>query len=274
MPQQLVQVLLKFRRHEMMQTLHVAQDQEVVLDDDRKVELPLLVLDNLCSQRLHLRVVRGPTFHGSALGRGGQELSAVLQARGLIDVVPHKLQGFDHHAIGCIVLGPLVVANENHRYHEKQEEEEKTQNCQMVVLLQEEARQTNANFRCLRAIRIAILLVVCLCSFISQSIVRLGDLDESGSSERIIGILVRMVNQGELPVSLLDIRSGRARLTLEDVKGVVPFDLICVREMKRCAHKQEPHARKHNQPCHRQACCTWIQLPCLLSRLRNFLNHL
>mmetsp|Transcript_55882 Transcript_55882/g.126070 ORF Transcript_55882/g.126070 Transcript_55882/m.126070 type:complete len:432 (+) Transcript_55882:421-1716(+) len=176
--QQLVRVAAELWRHQVVQPLHMRPDEELVLHNDGQLKLPLLVLRHSLTDGLHLRVVCRPRVHAPALGRGREQLRAVLHTRALVDVVPQELQGLNHHAIRRVVLGPLVVANESHWHDEEENEEENAEDHELVLLLQEEARQTDAHLRGLRAVGVAVLLVVLLGRLIGQGVVRLCDLDE------------------------------------------------------------------------------------------------
>mmetsp|Transcript_97055 Transcript_97055/g.289934 ORF Transcript_97055/g.289934 Transcript_97055/m.289934 type:complete len:209 (+) Transcript_97055:1111-1737(+) len=196
-------------------------------------------------KRLHLHVVRGPRGHAPALRRGSQKLGAVLHARGLRDVVAEELQGLDHHAVRCVVLRPLVVADEGHGHHEEEHEEEAAEDHEVVLLLQQEAGQANAHLRGLRAVGVAILLVVLLRRLVRERIVGLGDLDEPGGRQGVVGVLVGVVDEGELAVGLLDVLCVGRRTHLQDVKGIKLLDLLLLPELQDHAVEPDPDAGQH-----------------------------
>mmetsp|Transcript_79882 Transcript_79882/g.178739 ORF Transcript_79882/g.178739 Transcript_79882/m.178739 type:complete len:211 (-) Transcript_79882:194-826(-) len=66
--EELVGVRPKLLCHEVVQALHVRPDEELVLHDDRQLELPLLVLRDVLREGLHLHVVCGSRGHAPALG--------------------------------------------------------------------------------------------------------------------------------------------------------------------------------------------------------------
>mmetsp|Transcript_64620 Transcript_64620/g.179207 ORF Transcript_64620/g.179207 Transcript_64620/m.179207 type:complete len:439 (-) Transcript_64620:582-1898(-) len=203
--EQLVCVLLELRCHEVMQALHVRPNEELVLHDDRLLELALLVLCDVLREGLHLDIVGGPARHVPALSGGGEQFRAILHACRLVDVIPQELQGLDHHAIRSVVLGSLVVADEGHGHHEEEQEEEYAEDHEVVFLLQEEAGQPNAHLCRLWAVRVPILLIVHLGRLVSECIVCLGDLNEPGGCQGIVWVLVGVVDERELAVGLLDL---------------------------------------------------------------------
>mmetsp|Transcript_20120 Transcript_20120/g.55415 ORF Transcript_20120/g.55415 Transcript_20120/m.55415 type:complete len:380 (+) Transcript_20120:793-1932(+) len=239
-PQQRVAVAPELRCHEVVAPLHVGPDKELVLHDDGQGEGAPLVLDDLARELLDVLVVRRPHEHASALGAGGEELGARLQARGLVHVVAEKLQGLDHDAICGKVLCPLVVADEGHGDNKDEQEEECTEDRKVVLLLEKEARQPDANLRGLRAVGIAILLPVALGNLVRQGLVRLGDLDEARGGQRVVGVLVGVVDQGELPVGPLDFLVRRLWVHFEDFEGVKLLDLLLLAELHHGADDAHP----------------------------------
>mmetsp|Transcript_71555 Transcript_71555/g.190314 ORF Transcript_71555/g.190314 Transcript_71555/m.190314 type:complete len:337 (+) Transcript_71555:907-1917(+) len=271
--EQLVGVLTQLVRHEVVQALHVRPDEELVLHDDRQLELALLVLRYVLREGLHLRVVRGPGGHAPALGRRRQQLWAVLESGGLVDVVPEKLQGLDHHAVGSVVLRALVVADEGHGHHKEQHEEEEAEDHEVVLLLQQEGWQTNANLRGLWAVGVAVLLVVLLRDLVGQRVVGLRDLDEARGRQGVVGILVGVVDEGELAVGLLDLRGGRRMSHLQDVEGVEPPDLGLRAHGGEDHDEAGPDQRQHRDLDHPAASGPSAAHPRFAAGLVNLLLH-
>mmetsp|Transcript_58999 Transcript_58999/g.173185 ORF Transcript_58999/g.173185 Transcript_58999/m.173185 type:complete len:447 (-) Transcript_58999:21-1361(-) len=249
--EQLVVVLAQVGRHQVVQPLHVPPDQERVLADNRKRRLDRqrLVLDDLLPEVDHLRVVGRARQHAPALGRGRQELGAVLETRCFVDEAPAQVQRLQHHAVRCVVLGPLVVHDEDHRHHEEQEEEEEAEDHQLVVLLEEEARQADAHLRRRRTVGIAVLLVVRLGNRVGQRRVGLGDLDEARARQRVVRVLVGVVDEREFPVCLLDLLVVGGSADLEDVEGVELLDLSrCAGDLRHAVEEDDPEERQKAVP--------------------------
>mmetsp|Transcript_59000 Transcript_59000/g.173191 ORF Transcript_59000/g.173191 Transcript_59000/m.173191 type:complete len:208 (-) Transcript_59000:732-1355(-) len=140
-----VEVGPELLRHEAVAPLHMRPDEELVLHDGREREAALLVLHDVARELLYLLVVRRPRRHDPALGAGGQELGAGLRARELRDVLAQEVQRLDQHPVGREVLGPLVVADEGERHRDDEDPEEADEDVHVVFLLQEEARQPDAD---------------------------------------------------------------------------------------------------------------------------------
>mmetsp|Transcript_48422 Transcript_48422/g.147309 ORF Transcript_48422/g.147309 Transcript_48422/m.147309 type:complete len:326 (+) Transcript_48422:1164-2141(+) len=200
-------------------------DQEAVSHDDRVLlELAGLVLGDLLGQGLHGLVVRRALGHRPALRGRGQQLRAILHARGFAYVEAQELQRLDHDAVGRIILGALVITDEGHRHDEQQEKEEYAQYHQLVVFLQQKPRQADADLARLRAVRVAVLLEVLPGALVGQRGIRLSDLDEAGGCQGVVGVFVGVVNQRQLPVCLLDVGGTRRRRDFEDLERVKSVD--------------------------------------------------
>mmetsp|Transcript_1582 Transcript_1582/g.4049 ORF Transcript_1582/g.4049 Transcript_1582/m.4049 type:complete len:476 (+) Transcript_1582:498-1925(+) len=236
-----VQVLAKLRRHEAVAPLHVGPDEELVLHDSWEREDTLLVLHNLTRELLYVIIVRRSRGHAPALRAGGQELWAGLTARRLGDVFAEEVQRVNQDAVSREVLGPLVVADERDRHHQDDHNKENEQDVHVIVLFKKEEGQSNANLRGLRAIRVAVLLPVPPCDVVGEGGIGLGDLDEPGGGQRVVRVLVRVVDQGELPVGPLDLRVRGFLRDLKDLEGVELVNLLLVPELQRGAYDAGPH---------------------------------
>lgn len=69
---------------------------------------------------------------------------------------------FFMHKLTRIFFLPLIIAEENHGQDNKEEEEEKGQDEQLVGFLNQKTREPNTNFHTTGAVRVPVLLVVFL----------------------------------------------------------------------------------------------------------------
>mmetsp|Transcript_14350 Transcript_14350/g.39123 ORF Transcript_14350/g.39123 Transcript_14350/m.39123 type:complete len:272 (-) Transcript_14350:721-1536(-) len=126
--EQLIQIIPQLWRQEVVKSLHVDPDENLVSRDQRLFRvLRFNVQSDGVHDGLHVGVVRGTEAHGSAFGTGCQELGAIFHPRCLLKTIlwaPEEVKRFYHDAIGGITLGFLVVADEGHRHQKKQEEKE------------------------------------------------------------------------------------------------------------------------------------------------------
>mmetsp|Transcript_69238 Transcript_69238/g.200582 ORF Transcript_69238/g.200582 Transcript_69238/m.200582 type:complete len:368 (-) Transcript_69238:66-1169(-) len=232
MPEELVEIVAQLRREQMVQALHVGQDEEAVAGDHRVIcPLPLLVLHNLCTQRLHGLLVLRARRHSAALRGRRKQLRAVFQARGLVQGVRHKLQGLDEHAVGGVLLSPVPVADGQSRHDHQEHKEKRREDQQVVFLLKQEARKADADLRSLRTVGVPVLLVVHLGGLVRKSGVSLRDLDEAGGRQGVVRILVGVVHKRQLAVGLLDLRGRRRGGHLQKGEGVETFDFRLLAEL-------------------------------------------
>mmetsp|Transcript_85714 Transcript_85714/g.239596 ORF Transcript_85714/g.239596 Transcript_85714/m.239596 type:complete len:420 (-) Transcript_85714:25-1284(-) len=272
--EELVAIVPELRRHQVVEALHVRPDEELVLHDNRNSELFFLVLRDVLGQSLHRLVVGSTRDHAPAFRRGGEQLWAIFQSGGFVNVVSHELESLDHDAIRRVVFRALVIANEGHR-HDKQEEEEKgAKNHEMVLLLEEEPRQTDADLCRLRPIGVPILLVILLGDLVGQRRISLGDLDEFRRGQGVVWVLVRVVDQRKLPVRFLDLGLQGRRRHLEDVEGVEFLDLRLTAEAHHSHGDEKPSQGEKRHLQHRATRGAARAAPCVPSRGVDLLGHL
>mmetsp|Transcript_174176 Transcript_174176/g.423738 ORF Transcript_174176/g.423738 Transcript_174176/m.423738 type:complete len:275 (+) Transcript_174176:1051-1875(+) len=273
MLQQLVTVTSQLRRQQVVAPLHVGPDQELVLHHDGQREGAPLVLHHLPRELLYLFMVRGADGHRAALGARPKQLGPGLQARRLAHVVAKELQRVYHHAVGGEVLRPLVVADERYGDDEDEEEEEGDEDHEVVLLLQQEARQPDADLRRLRAVGVPVLLPVPLGDLVCQGLVGLGDLDEPGSGQGVVGVLVGVVDEGELAVGLLDVLGGGPGRHLQDIERVKPLDLLLLPKLHHHGIEPNPDDCQHRDLQGEAASRTGAAGPCLPTSRVDLVPH-
>eukprot|EP00971_Amphidinium_carterae_P069971 1384483-Amphidinium_carterae.1 len=95
-----------------MLPLHVCPDQKLVLYHAGHGEGALLVLNNMTAELVAMICIGGPRPHTSPFSACCQHFWACLYSSVLSHIDTEEIQGLDQNAIGSVIFGALVVANE------------------------------------------------------------------------------------------------------------------------------------------------------------------
>jgi hypothetical protein len=96
----------------------------------------------------------------------------------------------------------------------------------VVFLAHQKLRQRDAHVEGTSAVRVAVLQALLFSLFVSQALIGFGNDDELGAGLRVVRVAVRMVEQSQFAVGLLDLLNGSVRVHPQDLVGVETLDLV------------------------------------------------
>lgn len=135
----------------------------------------------------------------------------------------HKGMALLQHTMLIILVNLPEVVNQKHGQHNNDHYEHDSHDNDLVLLLDQERRQCNANIEWSCALRVAVFHAVLLLGLISQAFIGFGDHYESCVRFRIVLVAVRMILERKLTIRFFYLLDGGIGLNFKDLVGVKPF---------------------------------------------------
>mmetsp|Transcript_57012 Transcript_57012/g.121143 ORF Transcript_57012/g.121143 Transcript_57012/m.121143 type:complete len:252 (-) Transcript_57012:404-1159(-) len=199
------------------------------------------MFDDLRGEGLHGLVVGSSKLHRAALAGDGEELGALLDPGGIVDVGSECVERFDEHSVRGVVLRPLVVGDSTHRNYKDQEKKEDAQDDKLIILLEQKSGKTDTDLGRLGAVWVAVLLPVQFLRLVREGVHGVLDLVESRNGQGIVPVFVWMVDLRQLSVGLLNVLRGGVARDFENSERVKLIDLLVSLRSQDDGCQTKPH---------------------------------